>query len=144
MNFVTVISFAAGVIVGGILCAFIAQHYWRRFRRETTKETKQSSERQAELYSATAMVYRSALEKIEARDIEGAKMELSDSLAIFYRTKTALRRDMASVGIQPDEPDWTGRELRAIEHDAQRFECLRDALARKPVVSLEEMINERP
>jgi hypothetical protein len=76
-------------------------------------------------------VNRSALEKMESGDFEGAKRQLSDSVASFYRIKTEARRELVSTGILPDKSDWTGDELLAIEHDARRFESLRLALARK-------------
>ena len=92
---------------------------------------KQSGEIQDRHYSATAMVYRSALETIEAGDVEAAKRELSNPIAIFYHTYTKGRRELESVGILAEDPDWIGQELRAIERDARRFESLRIALARE-------------
>jgi hypothetical protein len=128
---------------GFAICAYMASFERQRFLKKHVDSTKQSGEIQDQHYSATAMAYRSALVSIEAGDIEGAKQQLSDSIASFYQIQSAGRRDLALIGIKPGEPDWTGRELRAIEQDAKRFESLRVALARKPAVSLEELVNER-
>jgi hypothetical protein len=136
-----IFAFFVGFVVGGALCAIGAQRGWRKVRRETTTQLKESCKIRDGLYSAITMADRSALERLEAGDIEGAKRGLSDSIATFYQIQSAGRRDLALIGIQPDEPDWIARELRAIELDAKRFESLRAALARKPPATLEELVN---
>ncbi|MBI5772432.1 MAG: hypothetical protein HZA89_01665 [Verrucomicrobia bacterium] len=128
----TMIGALLGSLVTWAISKFIYDKRRRHYLRDTTEKMKQSGEIQERHYSVTAMVYRSALEEIEAGDIEAAKRTLSHSIATFYQTKTEGRRELESVGILPDAPDWTGQELRAIEHHAKKSESLRTALARKP------------
>ncbi|MBI5385036.1 MAG: hypothetical protein HZA90_10160 [Verrucomicrobia bacterium] len=71
----------------------------------------------------------SVLEGLESGDVGAAKQELSRYIGHFYRNQKQGLRNLASCGIFLNEQDPIGRALRSIERDAERFECLRVALA---------------
>ncbi len=85
MSMITVIAFCVGLALGGSICALGVQGQWRKVRQETTDQMKRSLEIQDGFYSAAAMGYLVALQKLEAGDTEASKRELASSAATFYR-----------------------------------------------------------
>ncbi len=122
MSVSIVIAFAIGVIVGGISCALLAQRTWRRVGRETTEQMKRSINVQDQFYATTAMCYLSALQKLEAGEVQEARRELASGSANFYHHFDG-RGELSR---------WIEAQKRKIELYAKKSEVLRAALARKP------------
>ena len=101
MNFVTLIAFASGLVVGGIFCAALCSQERRRTTRETAEQMKRSGEIQDSLYASVLGSLRGVLARLESADFAGAKAEVAGLLAILYQTKTEGRR---SCPMPPPNP----------------------------------------
>ena len=77
---------------------------------------------QDQFYATAAMCYLSALQKLEAGDVEDSKRELAFGAANFYHHFSA----------SDDHSRWIQTQKREIELHAKKSEVLRKALDRKP------------
>jgi hypothetical protein len=114
---VAAMAFAAGVAIGGSICAVGTHRGWRRLRAHAKKSGSAG-------YMASSMISRGALLKLEAGDSEGAKRELGFAVANFYR-------HFDGAGEPPCMAEAIASERRQIETQAQSSAVLADALRTK-------------
>jgi hypothetical protein len=125
-----------GAALGSLLTWAISKYFYDQRERTRLLRMTQQMKLPADHFDAycaiTTKAQRSALELIEAGDLDGAREQLVRTIAIYYQTQSEGRRLLREMGIPPEEVDRTGEELEAIERDARRFPALRTALAQKP------------
>ncbi len=126
MNFITVIAFALGLIIGGLSCAVACSGSRRRATQATTEQLRHSGALQDNLFAAVIDGLRGVLAQLESEKFAAAKSQLAGLIAILYNAVAESRRTFA---LPPPQPDRIGEQLRLIEADANRFESLRTAIS---------------